>query len=373
MGEAGHSRFYYNATIQNTETARKNLQWRPATFAEARVAPLLPETTNWRVGLARLSAYGATCELPLWEAILVPGSLTTTPYSFTLSSTYRTSAGAVVATRSSRAIVQWYPQHVGDPDKYWTCSTYQHMCNVFNAALATAAADLNVQMNATTGTTLFTSPAPKLTWNGEVFDLTLPPVYVPGLVAGTAGANFETCELYQNSACAGLFPFPYSASYDVDGPSARGEDATVLLDVAKVAPVVSAAGATTAAVVAQEWDATGAWSPYVALTLFATSIPVAPEFVGTTTVTAGGDVNATVGGNSRMVLADIDLQGGSAHDYLTGIVHTPELVQFTPMQRGRLASMNFSCQLRRRDGTYDEWDVPSYGAIDIKLVFEYGN
>lgn len=373
MGEAGHSRFYYNATIQNTETARKNLQWRPATFAEARVAPLLPETTNWRVGLARLTAFGATGELPLWEAILQPGSLTTTPYSFTLRSTYTTSAGAVLAARSSRAIVQWFPQHVGDPDKYWTCSTYQHMCNVFNAALATATADLNAQMNATTGTTLFTSPAPTLSWNGDVFVITLDPLYVPGLVAGASGANVETRQLFQNSACSGLFPFPYSANYDVDGSSARGEDATVLLDVAKVTPVVTTAGVTTGAVVSQEWDATGAWSPYVALTLLATSIPVAPEFVGTTTVTSGGDVNATVGGNSRLVLADIDLLGTSAHDYLTGISYTPDLIQYTPMQRGRLASMNFSCQLRRRDGTYDEWDVPSYGAIDIKLVFEYGS
>jgi hypothetical protein len=255
---------------------------------------------------------------------------------------------------------------VVDPDKYWTASTYQHMCNVFNVALSAAHSAVdNLMSTVGAGAALNPNP-PRLSWNGDGFTLTLSPIYVPGLVGS------RIYNIYQNSACAALFPFPFSVSYDIDRPSVRGLDATVLMDTVVSTPVYDQTGTITGATLDQEWNATAAWSPYVALTLVATSIPVAPEFVGVTTVTAGGDINATLGGNSHTVLADIDLHGSSAHDLLTGIMDTPELMHFTPMQHGRLGGINFTCLLRRRDGTYDEWDVPSYGTIDIKLLFEYG-
>lgn len=285
-------------------------------------------------------------------------------------------AQALVKTFTATRAVTWTPQHVGDPEKYRHATSYQHVCNIVNRTLVGVQADISSQMATWSGVAVVT-PAPVMSYDGDVFTLTVSKAFVPALSTAVVGATVagnvgvESFALYQNVACAALLPFPCAINYDLDGPSSRGLDATVLLDVARFNTNYDPlTGVIASASVPQEWNATSGWCPYVGMTITSSGIPAQAEMMGTTFVT-GGTLGATLGGNSRTILFDMDLQGTSAHDYITGISFSPTIMRYAALQGGALPSIDFTCWLRRRDGGYDAWNVPSYGCIDLKLRFEY--
>lgn len=282
-----------------------------------------------------------------------------------------------MTTFTASAPVIWRPQHRGDPSKYLQATSYQHVCNLVNETFRGLMANLNAQM-ITWGAVPFASQTPYMSWDGDVFGITVGETFIPELDATQAGATVdgvpgtESLSLWQNVACSQWLPFAAAANYDFDSVTIRGDGATVEIDTGRYTPVVDpVSGVITAGTVSQEWNATASWCPYVGLTIVSSSIPATAELMGKTIVTSGTSAAPTVGDNSRTILFDMDLQGTAAHDYLTGISFSPMIMRYAPLMGSSLGSINFQCLLRRRDGTYDAWSVPSYGCIDLKLKFEY--
>lgn len=282
-----------------------------------------------------------------------------------------------MTTFTASAPVIWRPQHRGDPTKYLQATSYQHVCNLVNETFRGLMANLNAQM-VTWGAVPFASQTPYMSWDGDVFGITVGETFIPELDVVQAGATVdgvpgtESLSIWQNVACSQWLPFAAAANYDFDSVTVRGDGATVEIDTGRYTPVVdSISGAITGGTVSQEWNATASWCPYVGLTIVSSSIPATAELMGKTIVTSGTSAAPTVGDNSRTILFDMDLQGTAAHDYLTGISFSPMIMRYAPLMGSSLGSINFQCLLRRRDGSYDAWSVPSYGCIDLKLKFEY--
>jgi hypothetical protein len=125
--------------------------------------------------------------------------------------------------------------------------------------------------------------------------------------------------------------------------------------------------------VAQEYDLTSNWAPFVGLTIVSSTIPANPELDGVTLVNTTSSATPTIGDASAPILFDMDLVGDSAHSYLSGISFSPTIMRFNSLTGSALSTIAFQVFLRKRDGTLVPWDVPRYGCIDLKLLFQYGN
>lgn len=268
-------------------------------------------------------------------------------------------------TFTASANVLWAPQH-GNPAYLRRCSSYQHICRIVNSTLARVHASLTAQVNAAGG--VLTTPVPTLAYTAGIFTWKLGGAFIPSL------ASTEVLTLAQNISCGNFLPFPvlFNADFDANTPASGLPAPTCVLDTSGYYTTDGSVptAASTALYVSQEYDATGSWCPYVGLTITSSGIPANSEMTGTSLVVPISTA-PTIGDASQTVLFDMDLSGDNAHQYTTGIIFSPTIMRYNSLRGSSLGAIDFQVYLRRRDGTFDAWDVPTYGCIDLKLEFRY--
>ena len=284
-----------------------------------------------------------------------------------LSPVFAGSSTGVSPTFQASAPVIWIPQHVGNPRYRNMCSSYQYVCRLVNECFATIMENLNVQLRLWSGDPArqFTTAAPTLQYQNGIYSLVV-------------GANFgvspklENFTIAKNLACANWLPFPALVNYDFDANTAysalgnpRLTSGTVILDNSGM--YSNDSGVTY--LISQEYDASANWCPYIGLTITTSTIPSMSEMFGKSLITLG-TVSPTIGEASAAVLFDMDLTGDSAHSYLNGISFSPTIMRFNSLTGSSLSTIAFQVFLRRRDGSLDPWDVPKYGCLDLKLLFQ---
>jgi hypothetical protein len=274
-----------------------------------------------------------------------------------------------LCTLSASAPIIWKPQHTGRVSLYAQGSSYQYICRLVDDCFATIMAALNQQLRVFTGNpaAAFTTATPRLQFQNNIYTLVLDPAYSTTPVT-------EIFSLAQNLGCSRFLNFPILKSVDVD--ARRPQDC--ITDPALTIPTVTldtSGGVPTDGLcyVSQEFDNTANWAPYVGLTIVSSAIPANAELSGVTLVNTTSAATPTIGDASTTILFDMDLSGDSAHSYLGGISFSPTIMRFNSLSGSSLGTISFQVFLRRRDGTLDVWDVPRYGCIDLKLLFQYGN
>ncbi len=284
---------------------------------------------------------------------------------FTLSQAY---LDPTLITLSASAPIVWKPQHVGNPNYKNYCTSYQYVCRLVDDCFATIMQSLNAQLRLASGspTSAFTTAQPTLKYESGIYTLVLDPAFV--------NPATEIFTLAQNLGCARWMPFPASINFDVD---ARPPQDCVLNPTNTIPTVyLDTSGGVLDGLkydVAQEYDLTSNWAPFVGLTIVSSTIPANPELDGVTLVNTTSSATPTIGDASAPILFDMDLVGDSAHSYLSGISFSPTIMRFNSLTGSALSTIAFQVFLRKRDGTLVPWDVPRYGCIDLKLLFQYGN
>ena len=271
-------------------------------------------------------------------------------------------------TLSASAPIVWKPQHDGNPKYKNYCTSYQYVCRLVDDCFATIMQSLNAQLRLASGspTSAFTTAQPTLKYENGIYTLVLDPAFV--------NPATEIFTLAQNLGCARWMPFPASINFDVD---ARPPQDCVLNPTNTIPTVfLDTTGGVLDGLkydVAQEYDLTSNWAPFVGLTIVSSTIPANPELDGVSLVNTTSSATPTIGDASAPILFDMDLVGDSAHSYLSGISFSPTIMRFNSLTGSALSTIAFQVFLRKRDGTLVTWDVPRYGCIDLKLLFQYGN
>lgn len=183
--------------------------------------------------------------------------------------------------------------------------------------------------------------------------------------------------LYFNENLRNLLPFDCVRNSAVDG--SNGE--TFCLDTVTSASYFDAGEQstvynrnTTAAaslaelVVQQPYSSTSSWPPFTGLALTSQQIPGVPESSG---LSLTGDASNAAGTalNTSPVLFDLDFISAYAHDACAGISFTPSQYRFANLKSAPLSGVDFRLMLKRRDGTYTEWDTSDNGVISAKFMF----
>ena len=318
---------------------------------------------------AGYAAYPVTSSFNNTTGVLSATPLTSPNFLKTLSD-----LDATKYTLSASAPLIWKPQHVGNPKYALRCSSYQYVCRLVNDCFATIMESLNAQFRAVSvnPAAKLTTPIPTLQFQNGIYTLVLSPAF--SSVPAT-----EVFTLSQNLACSRWLPFPVLTSYDADVRVAQATIAnpaltipTVLLDTSG-GYLLDNGTTLQSLLVSQEYDSTSNWCPYIGLTIVSSTIPANAEMSGLSYVNPSSYATPQIGEASATVLFDMDLSGDSAHSYLSGISFSPTLMRFNSLMGSPLGTIAFQVFLRRRDNTLDAWDVPTYGCVDLKLLFQYGN
>ena len=281
--------------------------------------------------------------------------------------------------------LRWSPQHLGNPELYYWCNSYRHICYLVNTCLADLKADLDQQFVTWIGRpqvgsiiVKLATPQPTLSWAGDFFTFTFGNAY-SAVSAGAdvgEGPGYEACEMWQNIPCANWLQFPYSSHYDRDTLTTRGNGATVQIDMRAaiqndtILDPSTGLPLPTTSYVSQEYNSTANWTPYLGLSIVSSGIPATAEMSGMSIVSPNS-VIPVVGDSSRTILFDMDLTGDTAHAYTTGISYSPTVMRFASLMGASLQAIDFAVYLKRRDGYFEPWNIPTYGCIDLKLMFQY--
>lgn len=366
------------AALGNTDTFYTTYD-RGSVSAFLLAKPFLGQSTGFRANYSTLFEYmgfSIANNYPAYPVTTIfnatTGDTTRQPITSPDFIKTRASLDATKYTLSASAPLIWKPQHVGNPKYALRCSSYQYVCRLVNDCFATIMETLNLQFRAASANPLakLTTPTPTLQFQNGIYTFVLSPAF-------SSTPLTEVFTLSQNLACSRWLPFPVLSSLDVD---ARTPQASVV-NPAATSPTVTMATldgyfidngmSLQSLLVSQEYDSTSNWCPYVGLTIVSSTIPAKDEMSGVTYITSTSAATTTIGDASSTVLFDMDLVGESAHSYLTGISFSPTIMRFNPLMGAPLATISFEVFLRRRDGLADAWDVPTYGCVDLKLLFQY--
>lgn len=118
----------------------------------------------------------------------------------------------------------------------------------------------------------------------------------------------------------------------------------------------------------QEYEATGAWSPFTGLAITSNLIPAVEEAFGVN-ITPNQDAVQAAGAASSNIIFDIDLTQDTIHQIQSGIAFTPAIFRYAKLKPAPLTGVDLNFFLKRRDGVYVPWQVTNGGTISVKLMF----
>lgn len=126
-------------------------------------------------------------------------------------------------------------------------------------------------------------------------------------------------------------------------------------------------------VVSQPYNSTASWPPYVGLAITSQQIPAVPESSGSVRVGSSGDSGtSSTSLNTVPVIFDLDFASQFAHDACAGVSFVPSQFRFAKLKDAPLTGIDFRLLLKRRDGSYEEWDTSDDGVVSVKLMFVKG-
>jgi hypothetical protein len=213
-------------------------------------------------------------------------------------------------------------------------------------------------------------------YNGAMLDTSAAVGVGPLVFPGVGTSYIETWTIYFNEPLQNLMPFPIYKSLDADSSASDAFSNELTFHSSKLIAYddpftaeSNSAGKEYVFSLSQEYVSTAAWSPYIGLAITTNSIPAQFETSGFTIVSSGQAPLPQIGNVTNPILFDLDFSLTNAHSVLQGITYSPTIYRWVSMAGGPLADIGFFVYLKKRDNTFEPWNLPADAMIDMKFLF----
>jgi hypothetical protein len=370
------NRVYYNISIPHNDIISVNSNPTPASFSEARDAPLFyGAPKDWSMSVVRFTVptqYIPIQYFPVEADPITPANPNKSIYSITLS----------YNGNDFQQYLEWETQNDGvpvppppggsgrdfqnNPDylEYYSLSSFQHFCDLINKALD-ACYQTNIVPLLPAPTLTYNSPFITYEPNGSLFTLHCPATFLD--------TNPLPVQLYMNTFLNENFDTSFNTVYNsYAAPTGKNVEYPIVsfggLNFTPDATEESGGFYTSR----QEYDTTGTMTSFTSLIIRSVSLPIVNEAISLQP-RAGQRAGSGIGGGTESIISDFEIDLGTSGRTLRNYIHYVPTAEYRRItMRGEQPIQRIDIEILWKDNYDNLYPVliPAHDIATVKILFE---